>query len=102
MSVTVVHALDVASCALLRSEHPDAIEARVVLIELCEVLQRYDRPSAGPLMNRAPEAQTRHCLWCGKWIDLSQNPHKAYCCPGHRQRAYVARLRLAQTTGVAG
>ena len=60
MSVTVVHALDVASRALLRSEHPDAIEARVVLIELCEVLQRYDRPSAGPLMNRAPEAQTRH------------------------------------------
>jgi hypothetical protein len=98
VSVTLVHALDVASGALLRSEHPDAIEARVVLIELCEVLQRYDGRSAVPLMNRTPETQTRHCLWCGKWIDLSQNPHKAYCCPGHRQRAYVARLRLAQTT----
>jgi hypothetical protein len=81
VSITVVHALDVASGARLQSEHPSAIEARVVLIELCRVLQGYERPRAVPLANRIPQAREKHCLWCGKWMDPSPNPQKAYCCP---------------------
>jgi hypothetical protein len=49
-SINIVHALEVASRALLQSEHPDAIEARVVLLDLCEVLERYERPRLIPLM----------------------------------------------------
>jgi hypothetical protein len=100
VSISVVHALDVASGALLHSEHPDAIEARVVLIELCEVLRRYERPRGVPLMKRSPEPHVRDCLWCGTRMEPSPNPQKEYCCPGHRQRAYLARLRLAQTNGL--
>ena len=95
VSISIVRALGLASRALLQSEHPDAIEARVVLLELCEVMERYERPSVVPLMKLKPEAQVRKCLWCGKKMDPTTNPQKVFCCRSHRQRAYEDRLRVA-------
>ena len=94
MSITIVRALDLASRALLQSEHPDAIEARVVLLELHQVMERYERPSVVPLMKLKPEPQVRTCGWCGKKMDPTTNPQKAFCCRSHRQRAYETRLRV--------
>ena len=105
MSITLVRALDLASRALLQSEHPDAIEARVVLLELHQVMERYERPSVVPLMKihpgrrseQKPEAQLRRCQWCGKAIDPGSRSQKVFCCRNHRQRAYNTRLRLRET-----
>ena len=96
MAITIVRALDIASHALLLSEHPDAIEARVVLLDLYRVLDRYERPQAVPLMKLTPNSKITHCMWCGKTIDTTSNPHRLFCCPSHRQRAYERRLRLNQ------
>jgi hypothetical protein len=110
LSITIVRALHLASRALLQSEHPDAIEARVVLLELGGVLERYERPSVVPLMrvkpalqrNPAPsvegkpEARTTQCVWCGKVIDPGSQPQKVFCCRNHRQRAYNTRLQLRE------
>ena len=89
-----MRALDLASRALLQSEHPDAIEARIVLLELCEVMERYERPSVVPLIKLKLEPQVRTCGWCGKKMDPTRNPQKAFCCRSHRQRAYETRLRV--------
>ena len=94
VSITVVRALDLASRALLQSEHPDAIEARVVLLELHQVMERYERPSVVPLMKLNREPEVRTCGWCGKKMDPTTNTQKAFCCRSHRQRAYETRLRL--------
>jgi len=32
--------------------------------------------------------------WCGKKMDPTTNPQKAFCCRSHRQRAYETRLRV--------
>ncbi len=55
MSITIVRALDLASRTLLQSEPPDAIEARIVLLELCEVMERYERPSVVHLIKLKAE-----------------------------------------------
>jgi hypothetical protein len=94
VSITIVRALDLASRALLQSEHPDAIEARIVLLELCQVMERYERPSVVPLIKLKAEPQVKTCGWCGKKMDPTTNPKKAFCCRSHRQRAYETRLRV--------
>jgi hypothetical protein len=105
-----VRALDLATRALLHSDHPDAIEARVVLVDLAGVLERYERPAivplvrlkpaaqrkAAPWVERKPEARTRQCMWCGRTIDPDSRPHKVFCCRNHRQRAYPTRVRLRE------
>ena len=100
MTITVVRALNMATRALLRSEHPDAIEARIVLLELCAVLERYERPRVAPLMKLKLGAQATHCLWCGKRIERSSAPTKMFCCRNHRQRAYVARQHFRISSSV--
>jgi hypothetical protein len=102
VTISVVHALDLASRALLQSEHPDAIEARVVLLELHQVLQRYERPSVVPLMKVKRAARVSNCMWCGKQMESTQNRQKAFCCPSHRQRAYETRARVAAHDQVTG
>jgi hypothetical protein len=90
-----VRALDLASRALLHDDHPDAIEACVVLLELGGVLERYERPSVGPLVKlktgvrrkpvrqvgAKPAAQMRQCLYCGKKLEAMSSPKKLFCCP---------------------
>jgi hypothetical protein len=104
-----VRALDLASRTLLHSEHPDAIEARVVLLELCEMFERYERPSVAPLIRVKPapnavvklEGIVRQCLWCGRTIDPDSQPRKLFCCRNHRQRGIQHPVPIAGNRTIA-
>jgi hypothetical protein len=75
VTITIVRALDLATRVLLQSEHPDAIDARVALLELCELLERYEHPHAVPMMKLNPQ-RTKPLIEC--WCGLTSFPGVAW------------------------